>query len=322
MALFFDRVAFFTATTGTGTVNVGAAITDAFLTPAEAGVENNDSPIPYLILDGADFEIGVGTYSTGSPPTFARDTVTVSKIGGTVGTSKINLSGEAQVRFAHGAEELDAFLTYDDVGTSAGTVAAGDDSRITGAIQTGSHAATSVIGRSANSSGDAADIAASTNDRILARVSNALSWVQLTIGMIPDSLITFAKLASGAVASFGEFNTATASKLLSTASVWASPVALSDAATISIDLNNGYDFTVTLGGNRTLGAPSNVRHGKKGIIWVSASGATRTLTLNGAWVLEDDAEEGPYEVTTSERLGICYACDNTTARVTGILRYS
>lgn len=189
-------------------------------------------------------------------------------------------------------------------------------------IQTGSHAATSVIGRSANSTGDAADIAASTNDRILARVSNALSWVQLTIGMIPDSLLTFAKMASGAVASFGEFNTATASKLLSTASVWASPVALSDAATISINLNNGYDFTVTLGGNRTLGAPSNVRHGKKGIIWVSATGSTRTLTLNGAWVLEDDAEEGPYEVTTSERLGICYACDNTTARVTGILRYS
>lgn len=208
-----------------------------------------------------------------------------------------------------------------DVGTTAGTVAAGDDSRIAGAIQTGSRTAVSVIGRSANSSGNAADIAAGANDRILARVSDTISWVQLTIGMIPDSLITFAKMATGAVATFGEFNTATASKMLSTASVWASPVSLTDGSTISINLNNGYDFTVTLGGNRTLGAPSNIRHGKKGIIWVSASGSTRTLTLNGAWVMEADAEEGPYDVTTSERLGICYACDNTTARVTGILRF-
>lgn len=57
-------------------------------------------------------------------------------------------------------------------------------------------AGVSVIGRSANSTGDVADIAAGANDRILARVSNALSWVQLTIGMIPDLLITEAKLAA------------------------------------------------------------------------------------------------------------------------------
>lgn len=124
------------------------------------------------------------------------------------------------------------------------------------------------------------------------------------------------------IASFGEFNSATASKTLGNESVWAALVALSDAATIAVDLNTGYDFTVTLEGNRTLGAPSNARNGKKGIVWASASGATRTLTLNGAWVLEADAEEGPYEIATTERLGICYACDGSTVRVTGILRYS
>lgn len=124
------------------------------------------------------------------------------------------------------------------------------------------------------------------------------------------------------VASFGEFNSAAASRSLAATSVWASPVSLTDGSTISINLNNGYDFTVTLGGNRTLGAPSNIRHGKKGIIWVSASGATRTLTLNGAWVLEADAEEGPYEIATTERVGFCYACDGSTPRITGILRYS
>lgn len=57
--------------------------------------------------------------------------------------------------------------------------------------------ACSVIGRSANSSGAVADIAASTNDRILSRTSNVLSWTQLTAGMVPNSLITNAMLANG-----------------------------------------------------------------------------------------------------------------------------
>jgi hypothetical protein len=56
--------------------------------------------------------------------------------------------------------------------------------------------ATSVIGRSANSTGDVADVSTSTNDRLLARTGDALSFVQLTIGMIPDGLITDAKLDS------------------------------------------------------------------------------------------------------------------------------
>jgi hypothetical protein len=54
--------------------------------------------------------------------------------------------------------------------------------------------ACSVIGRSANSSGDPADISAAANDRLLARTSNALSFQQLTVGMIPDATITYAKI--------------------------------------------------------------------------------------------------------------------------------
>ncbi len=55
-------------------------------------------------------------------------------------------------------------------------------------------AAVSVIGRSANSSGDPADIAAGANDTVLRRVSNALGFGQLTVGMLPNDLVTYAKL--------------------------------------------------------------------------------------------------------------------------------
>jgi len=39
------------------------------------------------------------------------------------------------------------------------------------------------------------------------------------------------------------------------------PVTLTDAATIALDASLGSYYTVTLGGNRTLGAPSNARDG-------------------------------------------------------------
>lgn len=57
-------------------------------------------------------------------------------------------------------------------------------------------AGVSVIGRSANSVGSPADIAAGADDRILARTGGVLGFVQATIGMIPDALITLAKLAN------------------------------------------------------------------------------------------------------------------------------
>lgn len=54
--------------------------------------------------------------------------------------------------------------------------------------------ALSVLGRSSNSEGAAADIVAAEDDRLLARVGGAVQFFQLTAGMIPDGGIPFAKL--------------------------------------------------------------------------------------------------------------------------------
>lgn len=55
-------------------------------------------------------------------------------------------------------------------------------------------AGVSVIGRSANLTGDVADITAGANDRIFRRVSDTLDFGQLTVGMAADGLWTAAKL--------------------------------------------------------------------------------------------------------------------------------
>ena len=60
-------------------------------------------------------------------------------------------------------------------------------------------------------------------------------------------------------------------------------VALTDGATIAVDLSLGNNFSVTLGGNRTLGDPSNVTAGQSGVIVVTQDGTgSRTLAYAGS----------------------------------------
>jgi hypothetical protein len=62
-------------------------------------------------------------------------------------------------------------------------------------------AAVSVIGRSANSGGDPADIAAGANDRVLARTADSVAFQQLTAGMAPNDVWTYAKIQNVSAAS-------------------------------------------------------------------------------------------------------------------------
>lgn len=117
MASLINRARMTTATTGTGTVTLGSAVA-GFLTFAEAGAVNATT-YPYVIEEGDDFEMGQGTY-TSSGTTFSRDTVTVSKISGTAGTSKMNLAGTAAIFITPRASDLNdaSLITTGTVGTA------------------------------------------------------------------------------------------------------------------------------------------------------------------------------------------------------------
>lgn len=104
MLKLFDRVKGNTPTTGTGDITFGSASSNAFLTPAEAGAADGDTT-RYFIVDGTDFEEGIGTIKS-SVAAMERTTVTKSKIGGTVGTSKVDLSGSAGFGFTAAAADI------------------------------------------------------------------------------------------------------------------------------------------------------------------------------------------------------------------------
>ena len=59
---------------------------------------------------------------------------------------------------------------------------------------------------------------------------------------------------------------------------------LTDAASITSDFAKGNNFLVTIGGNRTLAAPSNAVAGQSGSIYIIQDGTgSRTLAYNAAW---------------------------------------
>ena len=66
--------------------------------------------------------------------------------------------------------------------------------------------------------------------------------------------------------------------------------ALTDAATITPDFSTGNNFSVTLGGNRTLANPTNLTAGQSGMIFVTqdATGG-RTLAYGTYWKFPNGA---------------------------------
>lgn len=84
-------------------------------------------------------------------------------------------------------------------------------------------------------------------------------------------------------ATTADYRAATADKLLTTDQVWDSGavVSLTDGASIALDMSSGFNFSVTLGGNRTLANPSNLKVGQTGFIRVTQDATgSRTLTLD------------------------------------------
>jgi hypothetical protein len=61
-------------------------------------------------------------------------------------------------------------------------------------------------------------------------------------------------------------------------------IALTDGATITADFATGNNFSVTLGGNRTLANPTNLTAGQSGIIFITQDGTgSRTLAYGTSW---------------------------------------
>lgn len=117
----------------------------------------------------------------------------------------------------------------------------------------------------------------------LATNAESLTGTDTAKVITPDDL---SYVLTQKTASVANYRANTSGKILTTDAVWGAmaEVTLTDAATISWDMSTGFDFTVTLGGNRTLGAATNTKVGQRGRIRVVQDGTgSRTLTLNSVY---------------------------------------
>jgi len=224
-----------------------------------------------------------------------------------------------------------------NVGTSAGTVAAGDDSRITGAIQ--SSVLTTQGDILVRNATVPARLAKGTQYQVLQAgatdpLYGALNLAQAAAvtGVLPAANHPDATTSAKGISEFAtaaEYRTGTdTARSLVVDQVWsaAALAALTDGANIAVDFAAGFNFggasnaVLGLGGDRSLSAPSNLKNGQSGVLWFGAVTSTRTLTLNSAWLLLDGVEAGPYSITTAQELGIAYVIRASRTYVTAIMR--
>lgn len=138
-------------------------------------------------------------------------------------------------------------------------------------------AAATILGN--NTGGAAAPLALTA-----AQVKALLAIAQSDVTGLTAALAALAPLASPALT-----GTATVVNLTQSGRYVSTPEVLTDAATIAVDASLGNDFTVTLGGNRTLGNPTNSVNGQKILFAIRQDGTgNRTLTLGADYRLGTD----------------------------------
>ena len=125
---------------------------------------------------------------------------------------------------------------------------------------------------------------------------------------LPDATTTVAGLAVAQAFTKGQAGT---------------PVALTDASSVAIDLSLANNFTLTLAGNRTLGAPTNTTAGQSGVIVVTQdSTGSRTLAYNSIYKFAGGT--APTLTTTASAVDVLayYVESSTRITVTSLLNVS
>jgi hypothetical protein len=149
--------------------------------------------------------------------------------------------------------------------------------------------------------------------------SSALAFTQLLV-VVPasESVSGISQWASAAA-----WRANTADRVLVTDRVWsaAAIVALSDGATIAVDMSAGFNFSVTLGGNRTLGNPTNPKVGQSGAIVVTQDGAgSRTLAYDTNWEFSGGSAPVLSTAIGAKDILFYWVQSSTSIIVTGMLK--
>jgi hypothetical protein len=93
---------------------------------------------------------------------------------------------------------------------------------------------------------------------------------------------------------------------------------LTDGAIIAVNFADSNNFVVTLGGNRTLGNPTNLVAGQSGAIWITQDGTgSRTLAYGANW--DFSGGTAPTLTTTAAAVDCLVYAVQSSAKITATL---
>lgn len=137
----------------------------------------------------------------------------------------------------------------------------------------------------------------------------SLGSTQTTFGNVT---INNANVASGVVNGSNITSTATMS---ATGNAYMSIATLTDGATITPNLGANNNFTVTLGGNRTLANATNLTAGQSGVIYV-VQDATGSRTLSYGTIWKFPSNTAPTLSTAANAVDALFYCVRSTTSIT------
>lgn len=183
-----------------------------------------------------------------------------------------------------GAVTLDPNSTEEINGSSTSLVVADGTSAIVVCNATAWFAVISLSATASASTTAPGAVELATDAEAIAKADTARAVTPSNLAALAASL-TFAGFIEAATAAEYRANTAGVIAL-TPAEVWsaAAEVTLTDAATIAVDMSTFINAVVTLGGNRTLGNPTNEKVGQTGYIRIVQDGTgSRTLAYGTDW---------------------------------------
>jgi hypothetical protein len=142
------------------------------------------------------------------------------------------------------------------------------------------------------------------NDILKIRNEDNDAWISIvTLNQTTDAVTSFANTPSltgnNTLSGTNTFSGA----MSATGNAYMAIDALTDASTIAVDMSVGNNFSVTLGGNRTLGNPTNLTAGQSGVIFITQDGTgSRTLAYSSYW--DFPSQTAPTLTTTANAVDV------------------
>jgi len=142
------------------------------------------------------------------------------------------------------------------------------------------------------------------NDILKIRNEDNDAWISIvTLNQTTDAVSSFANTPSLSGNNTLSGTNTFSGAISATANAYMAIDALTDASTIAVDMSLGNNFSVTLGGNRTLGNPTNLTAGQSGVIFITQDGTgSRTLAYSSYW--DFPSQTAPTLTTTANAVDV------------------